>query len=115
MKAHEPDAPIFTAYYDLLGWILDRVEKFPKSERFVLGQRLANHAVDVLELILTALYSRERLAALREANRKLQTIRVLLRLCCDRELVARRQYVYASSRLNEVGGMLGGWIKKQGR
>ena len=56
MKASEPDAPAFVAYYDILGWILDRVEKFPKSQRFIFGQRLANHAVDVLELIILLCY-----------------------------------------------------------
>lgn len=113
MKASEPDAPVFVAYYDMVGWILDRVEKFPKSQRFVFGQRLANHAVDVLELITTALYSRRRIEHLRAANRKLQTVRVLTRMCCDRKLISRRQYIYASEKLTEVGSMLGGWLKKE--
>ena len=115
MKASEPDAPAFVAYYDILGWILDRVEKFPKSQRFIFGQRLANHAVDVLELIISALYSRQRRGKLSEANLKLQTVRILLRLCCDRKLISPRQYSYAAEKLTEVGAMLGGWIKHEAR
>lgn len=88
MKANEPDAPAFVAYYEMLGWILGRIEKFPKSARFVLGQRLANHAVDVLELIVAAVYSKKRVEHLGEANLKLQTVRILLRLCHDRKLLA---------------------------
>ena len=114
MKASEPDAPIFVAYYDMLGWILDRVEKFPKSLRFVFGQRLANHAVDVLELIVSAIYSsRSRRETLHAANLKLQTVRILLRLCNDRKLISSRQYVHAVEHLTEVGAMLGGWIKQE--
>ena len=30
MKASLPDAPAFVAYYELLGWLLDRVEQFPQ-------------------------------------------------------------------------------------
>ena len=113
MKAHEPDAPAFVAYYDVLGWILDRVERFPKSQRFVFGQRLANHAVDVLELIVTALYSRARAQALGEANLKLQTVRILLRLCRDRRLISHSQYEFGAGRLVEVGSMIGGWLKHE--
>jgi hypothetical protein len=94
------------------GCILDRVEQFPKNQRFVFGQRLANHAVDVLELIVSALYSRRRKQHLQEANRRLQTVRILVRLCCDRQLISRRQYVYAAEKLTEVGRMLGGSIKE---
>ena len=113
MKAHEPDAPAFVAYYEILGWVLDRVETFPKNQRFVFGQRLANHAVDVLELIVTALYSRDRKAVLNQANLKLQTVRILVRLCCDRKLITPRQYSFCSGKLIEVGSMLGGWLKQE--
>ena len=51
-------------------------------------------------------------ASLPEANRRLQTVRILVRLCCDRELISHRQYVYAAEKLTEVGRMLGGWIKE---
>ena len=113
MKASEPDAPVFVAYYDIVGWILDRVEKFPKNQRFVFGQRLANHAIDVLELITKALYSHNRRQPLTEANTKLQTIRVLVRLCHDRGRVTEKQYAYAAAKLTEVGAMIGGWLKSE--
>lgn len=114
MKASEPDTPVLVAYYDILGWILDRIEKFPKNQRFVFGQRLANHAVDVLELIVSAIYNkRERRALLKNANLKLQTVRILIRLCCDRKMVSTRQYMHAAEKLTEVGAMLGGWLKRQ--
>jgi hypothetical protein len=113
MRASEPEAPVFVAYYEMVGWILDRVEAFPKNRRFVFGQRLANHAIDVLELITAALYSRNRRQALTEANRKLQTVRVLIRLCRDRGLVNAKQYGYAATRLTEVGAMIGGWLNSE--
>ncbi len=33
--------------------MLERVEGFPKSQRFILGQRLSNHVLDVLETLET--------------------------------------------------------------
>lgn len=115
MKASLDNAPVFVAFQDFLGWLLDRVEGFPKSQRFVFGQRLANRGLDTIELILEALYSRDKLAALEQAGRNVEVLRILLRLCADRKLIAAKQYAFASGRLAEIGAMIGGWIKQQRR
>ncbi|MDB2673818.1 hypothetical protein N9Y81_02565 [Akkermansiaceae bacterium] len=38
-------------WYDYTKWVLDRVDGFPKNQRFVLGTRLADAVVRVLELL----------------------------------------------------------------
>ena len=38
-------------WYDSAKWPLERVENFPKSQRFVLGQRLTGQAMDVPDLL----------------------------------------------------------------
>ena len=35
-------------WYDYTKWVLDRVDGFPKNQRFVLGTRLADAVVDVM-------------------------------------------------------------------
>jgi hypothetical protein len=50
---------VVTKWYAYAKWLLERVESFPKSQRFILGQRLSNHAMDVLELLVKASYARE--------------------------------------------------------
>ncbi len=45
-------------WYDYTKWVLDRVDGFPKNQRFVLGPRLADAVVDVLELLAEAAYAR---------------------------------------------------------
>ena len=113
MKASQAVAPAFTRFYEIVGWILDRAEKFPKSDRFVFGQRLANHAVDLLEQIVEALYTRDKLELLRRLNRRLEVLRVLLRLCQDRRLITTRQHEHVCGEINQVGRMIGGWIRQQ--
>ena len=50
MKPPGSDAPIvLVKWYAYAKWVLERVESFPKSQRFILGQRLSNHVMDVLE------------------------------------------------------------------
>jgi hypothetical protein len=44
-------------WYDYTKWVLDRVDGFPKNQRFVLGTRLADAVVDVMELLAEAAYA----------------------------------------------------------
>ena len=55
MKAPANDAPlVLVKWYASAKWVLERVESFPKSQRFILGQRLSNHVMDVLETLVKA-------------------------------------------------------------
>ena len=109
-----PETKLFVKWYDITGWILDRAEKFPKSQRFIFGQRVSNYCLDILERIVVAQYSRSKAATLAEVNMKVEVLRVLLRLCSDRRLLSLRQYEYIGEQMNEAGKMVGGWIKQQG-
>ena len=76
MKSSGPDAPVvLVKWYDFAKWLLERVENFPKSQRFVLGQRLAGQAMDILELLVEASYTRHKAGILAEANRKMEVLR----------------------------------------
>ena len=43
---------VITKHYDLMLWLLQQVPKFPRSHKFVLGDRIQNHALDILESLL---------------------------------------------------------------
>ena len=47
-------------WYDTTKWLLERIDNFPKSQRFIFGQRLADHAIAVLELLGEAAYGSDR-------------------------------------------------------
>ena len=49
MKPAGADLPVVVSkWYAYAKWVLERVESFPKSQRFILGQRLSNHVMNVL-------------------------------------------------------------------
>ncbi len=48
------DLVIFTQTYDLLTWLLPQCERFPKSQRFVVTERLQNAVLDFQEAIFEA-------------------------------------------------------------
>ena len=53
MKPPGSDAPlVLVKWYAYAKRVLERVESFPKSQRFILGQRLSNHVMDVLETLV---------------------------------------------------------------
>jgi hypothetical protein len=52
------DPPVvLVKWYDFTKWVLGHVDNFPKNQRFVFGQRLADGVLAILELIVDATYS----------------------------------------------------------
>jgi len=51
---------------------------------------------------------------LRRADVTLTKLRFYLRLCRDLELLSPKQYAHAAGRVDEIGRLLGGWIKTVG-
>lgn len=109
------ELPLFTRFYALTGWILDRVEAYPKGKRFTLGDRTANGALQVLENIVRAQYARGKIELLQGANEALQPLRILLRLGMEKKCLSFGQYEKVIADIDECGRMLGGWIAQQGR
>ncbi len=60
--------PLFTHWYKTLDWILSAVERFPKNARFSLASRLADTALDTMELIVEAIYTKHRRPMLDKIN-----------------------------------------------
>ena len=78
-----------------------------------LGDWIVNAALDLLELLVEASYERDKRELLRRANLRLERLRCLVRVSKDLQLLSLRRYEYAAREINEVGTLLGGWIKQQ--
>ena len=107
------DLPIFVAWMDFLTWLLPTTAKLPKHIRFTLVNRIDNLALDVAEDLVEARYSRNKGSVLARANLRLEKRRVLLRLCHQLGYFPHARCEYAMGCVNEVGAMLGGWLKQQ--
>ena len=88
------------------------MDSFPKNQRFIFGQRLADRSIRVLEILVDASYQSKKADLLAEANRQIEVLRWLVRLAKDRQLLTMRQYGFACKGLTECGRMVGGWLKK---
>lgn len=79
------------AHYQFLLWLGPTLEKFPKDKRFTLGDRIMGHALDVLDALIEATYTRDRIVHLRRANLGIEKLRFLLRLATDLKVLDRRR------------------------
>jgi 23S rRNA-intervening sequence protein len=99
------------AHYRFLAWLMPTIEKFPKSHKFTIGDRIETIALDVLEALIEATYTKERTQHLRQANLGIEKLRFLLRLAGDLRLLDRRRYEHAARTLDDTGRLVGGWMK----
>lgn len=104
---------ILTQIYDFLLYLNQQVSKFPKNQRYNLGERIESIALDVFEGIVDALYTKDKIQILKKTNLSLEKVRLLLRLSKDLELINLHRYEVMTKMLHEIGSELGGWIKQQ--
>jgi len=114
-KENRPTAVVVERTYDFLLWLLPKVEKFQRSFRFTVGDRMVAVGLDLLLVLVEASFSVEKGALLDTANRKANGLRYLLRLSKDLKLLTLDSYGFAALRLEEIGRMIGGWQKSQRR
>jgi len=107
----ERQSPIFSKTYDLLLWLLNHTEHFPKSERFRMGKRMEDSAFTFYEKLIEASRRQSKHEILANADLELIKLRLYLRISHTRKLTTTDQYEYASKALGEIGKLLGGWIK----
>jgi hypothetical protein len=97
--------------YQFLLWLVPTVEKFPKSQKFLLGDRIQNLALDVQEALIEATYSKSVASHLSRANLHLEKLRYLFRLALDLGYLDSRRYEFAVRSVDEIGRLAGGWMK----
>jgi hypothetical protein len=103
--------PALEAHQRFLLWLVPMVERFPRRQKFLLGDRIQGIALDVLEALIEATYTRERRAHLARANLGLEKLRVLMRLATEMEMLDQRRYEHAARMLDDIGRLVGGWAR----
>lgn len=98
-------------WLDLVPWIMARTERFPKNLRYSLAQKIDNICLEILELIVQAIYSQTKRDILQRINLKLDVLRALLQMAFKMQRLIESQYEYISRELLEIGKMVGGWLK----
>jgi hypothetical protein len=106
------DLPAIQKAYDLAKELLTRAAKYPRDYKFTLGERIVTHMLHILELLIEAAYSRDKIRCLDEANRTLEKLRVLLRLSHELGPLSTKGYEYVMAMAKDLGNQIGGWRKQ---
>jgi hypothetical protein len=104
-------AVVLEKHYDLILWVLPKLANFPKDQRFLLSDRIESLLLDILGLLIEAVYAQDRTRILEQANLKLDQLRYLVRITKDMKYISVKQYDFFCMRIIEIGRMVGGWRK----
>jgi hypothetical protein len=100
-----------TKLYDYILWMIPKLEKFPRSQKFLIADRIETIMLDILDLLIEAAYSRQKSSVLQFANLQLEKLRYLIRLSKDLRLLNLKSYEYSARAIDGVGISVGGWLK----
>ncbi len=107
------DIPIFRKTYDLYKTFYGFRGSVPKQDRYTIWQRCETLILEILEGLLYASQTSkaEKLPMLERTSVKLNFLRIFVRLMKDTKAVDEKKYLILESSIDEIGRMLGGWIK----
>ena len=103
--------PALEFWYRFLLWLIAALDRFPRRQKFLLGDRIQSTALDVLESLVEATYTRNRESHLARANLGIEKLRFLVRLATDLSHLGPRRYEHAARALDETGRRGGAWRK----
>ena len=107
------DLPVIQALYDTNKSWHELVLKFPKTQRYNLGNKCGEYLLRVTELALEAAAESDtdlKLKSIHKASNKLDILKLLVRLCKDCKCLTNKQYITFESELHDIGKQIGGWI-----
>lgn len=108
-----PDEPavVVGKAYDLTLWLIQKVEHFPRAYRFSVGDRIVQSGMDLMLALVQAAYSSDKAKLLEGASALSNKLRYLLRLAKDLKLISIDAYGFSTGNVDEIGRMVGGWMK----
>jgi len=87
---------IYQRLYDVILYAFPILNRFPKSQKFVLAQQIQNALLDTVKLVVRANVQRDKRATLIELDIQLDMARLLIRVAHDlKSMFAICQYFTA--------------------
>lgn len=107
------NVPIFAKAYELYKLLSSFRNTVPKHDRHGLWQRTEEQCLFVIESLFLAgqQNKNKKYEALEQVSVRLNVLRLLVRLAKDTKTIDLKKYVLVQQIIDEIGRMLGGWIK----
>jgi len=107
------DIPIFHRIYDLYKLLHSHQAQIPKLQRYTLWQKCENTTLALLEVLIETGHQKgeDRIQTLYSLSNKLDLLKVLVRLAKETRTIDNSRYLEIQAVIQEIGKMIGGWIK----
>ncbi|AOY77178.1 diversity-generating retroelement protein Avd [Clostridium formicaceticum] len=107
------DLKILQKTYDMIVYGNICLKEFPKHEKHVMAANIRSSMYRLLELIVRANKKYHKKTTLQDIDIELELLRTYIRFSTDPKVryLTLRKYENWSKMLNEIGRMLGGWMK----
>ena len=108
------DLPIYRTGVQLMSLAVDAQMNMPRGIKRTLGDKVATHCVEMLNLmaLANATKAAERAQHIRQLLTHQCAVQVLLRVCFDRRDISMALWAKATQLLDSIGKQANGWIKK---
>ncbi|RDY70335.1 diversity-generating retroelement protein Avd [Halobacillus trueperi] len=97
--------------YDMIEYGYVALRQYPKSEKHTLAAETKRSMYDLMRLIIRANKRFHKKTTFQDIDIELENLRYLIRLGNGLGFLPFKKYENWSRKLNEVGRMLGGWMK----
>jgi hypothetical protein len=107
------DIPLIHKISEFYKLFHQHLKLFPKTEKYSLGQKIESLTLEILELCFKITYSAktEKIQLLKSVDAKVHLLKNLIRLAQEIKALDNKKYLMLQEQLQEIGKMIGGWIK----
>jgi putative ribosome biogenesis GTPase RsgA len=99
---------------ELIDYILIMTTQFPKMEKFRLANKLIELSYDLLEITITINKNYYK-SSLPKLDVKHELLRQLINLSFNKKYIDSQKFRVSQLKLDEIGKMIGAWIKREKR
>jgi hypothetical protein len=110
----ETNVPIIVRLIEVYKLWHEFMPNMAKTSRFTLGQKIDDLFIEATELIFLAshLPKEQKTPYLQKASAKLDLLKLFLQIAWEIKAIDNGKYAMLSEPLEEVGKMLGGWVRQ---
>lgn len=102
---------VYQKTYDMIQYGYQALKQFPRSEKHTFAAEIKEAMIKLLKLIIITNKKYYKKTTLREMDTQLELITTYIRLAKDLEFLPFKKYGIWSEKLDEVGKLIGGWMK----
>jgi len=92
-------------------WYIPLLNKLPRDHKFNLGDKIITRLYNLLESLIKAKYSKDKLNLLQNINLELTLLRYQNRLLLDFNLFSKEKYELVANQVDDIGKELYHWLQ----